>query len=244
MFCAIALQVTADEPSAHASAALIDQRVISSLPNLREQTAVIVAHLDLTTPFDTKSQWTFVAAILPGSHVEGTGEDPVNGGPLTQCFVRNLRPNCTYTKAEASSNLDYSTPIELYSAEVVFRGADSTRPLLMIETGGSHSGDGDHIINTDLFMYDGQNDAFKSVFSNVTGSNNNQQTRYVRDGPLRGDLIVDTPSGCCYRIEVYRQDNSGRYARILAYRSHTVTRVARQSCAVERNGASSGERPT
>ena len=49
-----------------------------------------------------------------------------------------------------------------------------------------------------------------------------QQTRYVRDGPLRADLIVDTPSGCCYRIDVYRQDDSGRYARILAYRSHTV----------------------
>jgi len=222
LFCTVTLQVMADEPSAHAPAALVDQSVISSLPNLREQTAVIVAHLDLTKPFDTKSQWTFVAAILPGSHVEGASEDPVNGGPLTQCFVRNLRPNCTYTKAEASSNLDYSTPIDLYSAEVVFRGADSTRPLLMIKTGGSHSGDGGHIIHTDLFMYDGQKDAFESVFSNVTGSNNNQQTRYVRDGPLRGDLIVDTPSGCCYRIEVYRQDDSGRYARILAYRSHTV----------------------
>jgi hypothetical protein len=215
LFCAIALQVTADEPSAHASAALVDQSVISSLPNLRGQTAVIVAHRDLTKPFDTKSQWTFVAAILPGSHVEGASEDPVNGGPLTQCLVRNLRPHCTYTKAEASSNLDYSTPIDLYSAEVVFRGADSTRPFLMIKTGGSHSGDGGHIIHTDLFMYYGQNDEFKSVFSNVTGSNNNQQTRFVKDGQLRGDVIVDEPSGCCYRVEVHRQGPSGRYARIL-----------------------------
>jgi len=211
----------ANQSATQISRGAIDQSVVSSLPTLNGESANIVAHLDLTSPFNTQAQWTFVAAILPGSHTDGASEEPVKGGPLTQCFVHDLRPKCTYT-AIMSSNLDYSIPIELYSAAVVFRGANSTRSLLVIKTGGSHGGNGSHYIYTELFSYDRQLDDFKSVFSNATGSNNNQRTRFVEEGPLRGDVIVDEPDGCCYRLKVYRLGGSGHYASILSYRSHTV----------------------
>src|SRR5262249_31002125 len=94
-------------------------------------------------------------------------------------------------------------------------------PLLMIKTGGESSGDGEHHIFTELFSYDRHLNEFKSVFSNATGSNNNQRSRFIDEGPLRGDVIVDEPEGCCYRIEVYRPGASGRYASILSYRGHT-----------------------
>jgi hypothetical protein len=209
---AVAFRASAVQSSAELSAAEIDRRVVSSLPAFNGESANVVAHLDLTRPFNLRSTWTFVAAVLPGTHVDGSSEDPVKGGPLARCFVQALRPHCTYTNRTASSNLDYSIPIELYSAEVVFRGANSTRPLLMVQTGGSHGGDGGHSIFTELFDYDRQSGEFKFVFSNATGSNNNQRTRFVDHGPLRGDVIVDEPSGCCYRIKVYRQGASGRYA--------------------------------
>ena len=92
----------------------------------------------------------------------------------------------------------------------------------MIKTGGAHGGDGGHYIHTELFSYERQLNEFKSVFSNATGSNNNQRTRFIEQCPLRGDVIVDEPAGCCYRISVYRLGASGRYASILGYRSHTV----------------------
>lgn len=157
--------------------------------------------------------------MLPGSHFDGADTQPVDGGPLAQCFVNGVASHCTYGKNDADS---FSTPIELYSAEVVFRGANSTRPLLMIQTGGAHGADGGHHIYTELFTYDRRLSEFKSVFSNDTGSNNNQRTRFIAEGALRGDVIVDEPDGCCYRIEVYRLGASGRYASILGYRSHTV----------------------
>ena len=207
--------------SAELSAAAIDRRVVSSLPAMNGESANVVAHLDLTRPFNLQGTRTFVAAVLPGTHTDGSSEDPVKGGPLARCFVQALRPHCTYPRKTTSSNLEYSIPIELYSAEVVFRGANGTHPLLMIQTGGSHGGDGGHFIFTELIDYDRHENDFRSVFSNATGSNNNQRTRFVDQGPLRGDVIVDEPTGYCYRIKVFRQGASGRYASILSYRSRT-----------------------
>ena len=221
LFMAVASKTLASESSRQISLTAISQSVISSLPKSNGQSAHITAILDVTRPFDARTQWTFVAAILPGSHPDGADIQPVDGGPLAQCFVNNLASHCTF--ATPKNDMDwFSTPIELYSAEVVFRGANGTRPLLMIRAGSAHGGDGGHSIFTELFTYDRRSDKFHSVFSNATGSNNNQKTRFVEEGPLRGDVIVDEPAGCCYRIEVYRLGASGRYASILRYRSYTV----------------------
>jgi hypothetical protein len=224
LFMALLIAVTAKAaesgPSGIISSREIDQSVTSSLPMLQGKSADVVASMDLTHPFKTRTQWTFVAAILPGSHIDGADTQPVEGGPLAQCFVNSLTPHCIH--APKNDVDEFSTPIELYSASVVFRAANSTRPLLLITSGSAHGGNGSHSIYTELFAYDRWLDEFRSVFSNATGSNNNQGTRFVEEGPLRGDVIVDVPAGCCYRIEVYRLGTSGPYASILGYRGHTV----------------------
>lgn len=217
---AATFEAVASESSRPLASADITQSVASSLPKSHGRMADVVANLDLTRPFGTRTPWTFVAAILPGSHVDGANTQPVEGGPLTQCFVSGLTPHCT--DAPKDDVNDFSTPIEFYSAGVVFQGANSTRPLLLVSTGSSHGGDGGHSIFTELFNYDRRLNEFQSVFSNTTGSNNNQKTKFIEEGPLRGYVIVDEPAGCCYSIKVYRPGASGRYASILDYRSHTV----------------------
>src|SRR6185312_6175311 len=142
---------------------------------------------------------------------------------LLQCFVDNLTAHCAYGTPK-NAFAWFSTPIELYSARVVSRGANSNRPLLMITTGSAHGGDGGHSIFTDLFAYDRRLNEFKSVFSNVTGSNNNHKTRFIEQGPLRGDIIVDDPTSSApfgYWISVYAWSGSGRYSLALRYRSAT-----------------------
>src|SRR6185437_10420708 len=213
----------ASESSAQFSSTDITQDVVSSLPKSHGQSADIVARLDLTRPFETQTQWTFVAAILPGSHFSGAEPRPVDGGALAQCFVGNLTAHCAYGTPK-NAFAWFSTPIELYSARVVSRGANSTRPLLMITTGSAHGGDGGHSIFTDLFAYDRRLNEFKSVFSNVTGSNNNQKTRFIEQGPLRGDIIVDDPTSSApfgYWISVYAWNAKNRYSLALRYRSAT-----------------------
>src|SRR5262249_45175302 len=132
LLVAVPSEAPAGQPSVQVSPAAIDQSVISSLPKSNGQSSDIVEHLDLTRPFETLNHWTFVAAILPGSHPDGASDEPIKGGPLARCFVDELRPHCAY--ATPSSGLSwYSTPLQLYSARVVFAGADNTRPLLFIK---------------------------------------------------------------------------------------------------------------
>lgn len=202
----------------------ITQSVVSSLPKSQGRSADVVARLDLTRPFETRTQWTFVAAILPGSHFSGADAGPADGGALAQCFVDNVRPHCKYGTPKNDFEW-FSTPIELYSAAVVFAGADNTRPLLLIRTGSAHGGDGGHSIFTELFAYDRRSNEFQSLFYNATGSNNNQETRFIEQGPLLGDVVVAYPTSSApfgYWISVYVRNTKDGYSRsALRYRSAT-----------------------
>jgi hypothetical protein len=63
------------------------------------------------------------------------------------------------------------------------------------------------------------------VFFNVTGRNNNQETRFIESGPLIGDLIVAYPTDNApftYWVEIYERNGSGGYERLLRYRGKTV----------------------
>jgi hypothetical protein len=116
LFIAATSAAAATESSGQISSADITQNVISSLPKSQGRSADIVAHLDLTRSFQTRTRWTFVAALLPGSHFSGAEPGPVDGGALAQCFVDNLMPHCTYGTPKKDFDW-FSTPIELYSAQ-------------------------------------------------------------------------------------------------------------------------------
>lgn len=218
----VASKSPASESSGQISATEINTRVISSLPRSHGQNADIVKDLDLTRPFETPTQWTYVAVILPGSHPSGTDAQPTNGGPLAQCFVNGTRPKCTYAMPPEVSS--FSIPIQLFSANVVFAGSEHTRPRLLTKTGSSSGGNGSHAIFTELFTYAAGSNQFISVFSNATGSNNNQETRFLESGPLRGDVIVAVPASSApfaYWIAVYVFGRGEKYSSVLRYRSAT-----------------------
>ena len=221
---AVTSEAVASESSEQIPSKDITQSVVSSLPKSQGRSADVIANLDLTRPFGTQTQWTFVAAILPGTHFSVADQRPVDGGALARCFVDKLASHCRYETPKNDSDW-FSTPIELYSAKVVFAGADKTRPLLLIKTGSAHGGDGGHSIYTELFTYDRQSNNFQSVFSNATGSNNNQETRFVEEGPLRGDVIVADPTSSApfgFWISVYAGKTKDGYSHTaLRYRSAT-----------------------
>ena len=202
----------------------ITKAVISSLPASPGKHANVIATVDLTQSFQPPTQWTFMKAILPGSHFDGADENPVDGGALALCFVAGLTPHCSYGSLLGDADR-FSTPIALYSARVVFAGAGDTDPLLLIKAGGAHSGDGSHAIHTVLYSYDRRSNRFVEVFSNVTGSNNNQETRFIEGGPLRGDIIVAEPTSSApfgFWISVYvNNPTDSNFRRFLRYRSAT-----------------------
>lgn len=167
-----------------------------------------------------------MAATLPGSHFNASSGGMVDGGPLAQCFVNELVPHCAYAMPHNASRLSwFSIPLHFYSATVVFAGANHSRPLLLIRTAAAYGGDGSHAIFTELFRYDRRKNRFESVFSHSTGSNNNQETRFMEHGPLRGAVIVAEPTSTApyaYWVSVYVRDKDGRYFdRAVRFRSAT-----------------------
>ncbi len=207
------------------SAAKVDKATVASLPTRHARTARIIAHVDLTRPFATRTQWTFVAASLPGSRRNAAGETVRNWG-VAVCFVDGLTPRCGFPMPGKESRLyRFGAAVHLYVAKVVFAGANGRNPLLLVKTFGAYGGDGGHAIYTQVFAYDGLRNRFKLIFSNGTGSNNNQETRFVRSGPLRGDIIVARPTQSApfaYWISVYTWNAQHPYShRTLRFRSAT-----------------------
>jgi len=67
-------------------------------------------------------------------------------------------------------------------------------------------------------------DAFARVFENRTGQNNNQETRFITDGPLRGSVISAEPQQSApfgYWIVVSKRSGGGAYRQVLRFVSAT-----------------------
>lgn len=230
LFCLLLIACSARAPAgqvaARISPAEINQRVIGSLPARRGKSADIVYRLDLTGLFDTRTQWTFVAATLPGSRIGAPSGRLVKSGTLAQCFVNKSEPHCAYATPPRPSSMSwYSIPVHFGSARTVFAGPNHSHPLLLIRAISARGGNASHAIFTELFRYDRRKNRFESVFSHSTGSNNNQETRFMEHGPLRGDVIVAEPTSkapYAYWVCVYVRDGDGRhFVRAVRFRSAT-----------------------
>lgn len=221
----VAVIVALPDPASATDSTKVEQAVISSLPEWHGAKAHIVDRLDLTRPFATRAQWTLVVAKFQGPP-PGILTESEDDGPLVVCLAKEGTPGCSYRFPDTGSSPSwFDTPYHYLSSKVVFADARHTEPLLLLKTATAHSLNGSHGIETRLFTYDRQADGFETIFSNQTGSNNNQETRFVEHGPLSGDIIVAEPTRdapYAYWISVYARDGAGRYSdRLLTYRSHT-----------------------
>ena len=200
----------------------VDRSVIAALSHQGVTKSKVVSHIDLTEPFGTVAQWTFVAIQDGGQPID----DFEDHGPILLCLVKAASPDCAqHLYQQVRSEMPwFDTPYHLFASSVVYANQNKSSPLLFLKVCGAVSGDGDCGIATALYTYDKINDRFIRVFLNLTGRNNNQATRFVESGPLQGDVIVDNPTENApytYWIEVYRAGDSGQYGQILRYRGHT-----------------------
>lgn len=215
----------AAEASGAISAAQIDQAVATALSHAGVKRPKVIFHLDLTKPFRTSSRWTLVVAeedVPPPSNAPMME----NHGPIFVCLVRTDTPDCSARFYQRNGNGAswFDMPMHFFAAKVVYGGRSQTKPLLLIKLCGAEFFDGNCGVATALYRYHKRADRFLRVFSNVAGHNNNQATRFVEQGPLLGDVVVDCPTEHApyrYWIEVYAPGKSGRYIRILRYRGST-----------------------
>ncbi len=183
--------------------------------------------LDLAETFHTRSAWRLI--VTEGPPTKDYGDNDA-AGALTLCLHKAPEGPCvsapvTPPLQPALSGDPMWEPHYLLTAEVVHPHGPRTAPVLLIVTGSLNSGDGDQIIATQLIAYDASQDAFRRVYAESTGHNNNQEIRFVKEGPLRGSVITAEPqdrSPYAFWIAVDKPGPSGSYRQVLRYRSTTL----------------------
>lgn len=189
------------------------------------QAPTIVKSLDLSKPFAARSIWRLTATQSPDV-ADPTGFlDDMVPGPIRLCLRKAptapCDPSLKATVGEPGKADFFLEPHELARADVV--RSPSGQPLLLVQTGSVHSGNGDQLVRTQLLAYRPAEDRFERVYEHVTGRNNNQQVRYVEAGPLKGDVVSveptqDAPFGFWV---VVNAPASGGFQEVLRYRSAT-----------------------
>ena len=232
IFAATLILVAGDvDAQTHLDTTEIDQAGISKLSAQFGINSKVITHLDLTQPFQTKSQWSLVAAKQPDE--ESSAEDGAGNrrGAISLCFVENDEPSCSeemflakYREDKISFDSGPGPFYELFASDVVFAGPGRTLPLLRIKSCTMSGANGNCGVSTFLLAYDRKAERFRVVFFNMMGRNNNQEARLVENGPLLGSVIVAYPTNDApftYFVEVYKRISDSEYSRVLQYRGNT-----------------------
>lgn len=182
--------------------------------------------VSLAQPFSTRSPWRLV--VTQGAPTEDYGANPAPGA-LHLCLSSSPNGACdaaevTARRPKGDPSADWD-PHYLLVAKPVYPNGPSKPPLLELVTASLHAGDGGQIRVTQLIRYDRRRDRFKRVYSSLTGTNNNQEVRFIQSGRLQGAMVSadptsDAPYG--YWIEVSRPTPTNGYLQVLRYRSATL----------------------
>ena len=186
-----------------------------------------LSDLDLTRAFATRTPWRLVVTQDPPVS-DPTGEEDRVPGPVHLCLRREGAPACDPSLSNdmrrSGPRDDSSDPHELRSAAVVRPRGVAQPPLLVVATGSVRSVDGGQLLLTQALAYRPEGDRFAQVLRTTTGSNNNQETRYIASGRLRGDIISVEPTENApfvYWVTVNALTPAYTYKQVLRYRSVT-----------------------
>ncbi len=232
--CSVCGGAAAAQRTNTTSDAEIDQNVLAELTTLYGSTSTILAHIDLTTPFATKSPWAVVVAKATQPDAAllrwDPGDTSGNGGPVSICFVKDLTPDCS---EQAYRTHDFKwfqgsqgiRPFyRFFAARVVSAAADKSKPLLLLSVCTLHGMNGNCGVSMLLYRYNRSADRFDIAFLDSVARNTNGVIRFVENGPLQGSVLVAYPTNRApftYWVEVYKQDAAGNYKLALRYRGKT-----------------------
>ncbi len=187
-----------------------------------------VTTLDLSGPFRTRSPWNITvsqAAPIPAPFGPADATVP---GAVTICLHRIDGPCDTQLQSKLFDTSDVPAFSERHYldklAVVRSRGA-SGQPLLLLVTASLNSGDGDQLVLTQVMTYRHGADRFVKAYEHWTGTNNNQQVRFMPAGPLAGDIIAVEPTETApfgYWVTVNAFTSARGYRPMLRFRSATT----------------------
>jgi hypothetical protein len=183
------------------------------------------APVDLSKAFHTRSSWRLVAT--QEAQTEDYGGEPAPGA-LHLCLEKSPGGPCDAAplaapKPAVAPTVDWG-PHYLTSATPVYPQGRAAPPLLDVVTASLHAGDGGQVVVTQVLKYDPARDAFERIYRHETGTNNNEETRFIEAGPLKGAMISAEPTPNApfgFWVTVSRFTPARTYAQALRYRSAT-----------------------
>jgi hypothetical protein len=189
----------------------------------------IVASIDLSKPFATRSRWHLTASqgadVRPDNSATG-GSEP---GVITLCVSRDgtksCQPDLVAPLGVGRGDDDYYSDAHFVDTiQIVHPHGAKAAPLLIMQLASAHGGNGNQRVGTLVLRYDPGQDSFVSVYKYQVARNTNDQIRYLATGPLRGAIVSAEPTGDApfgFWITVNQPTPSGRYKRVLHFRSAT-----------------------
>lgn len=183
--------------------------------------------IDLAKAFNTRSPWMFTPLQGPDIVDPIMGEpDATAPGEIRMCISKDHGRTCSPVLDGAlvvrGQRDTFSEAHYLNQARIVYPAAG--KPMLLLQFGSLRSMNGDQRIATVALAYDRTKDAFFVAYDRRTGHNNNQEVRYIAEGPLRGAILSAEPTENApfgFWMTVNRIGPDNRYAEVLRYRSAT-----------------------
>lgn len=192
-------------------------------------TSSVISNIDLSRSFLTREAWRFIATQGPpvaGDDTASGGEEP---GGIQLCLRATPTAPCDPQLQNAlgtasSANHLFMQPHYLKAVNILYPRGSADRPLLFVQTGSLHSGDGGQLVFTQVLAYENSQNRFARIYQYSTGTNNNEEVRYISSGKLMGDIISVDPTENApygYWVTVNVLTPQYTYKVALRYRSGT-----------------------
>jgi hypothetical protein len=149
------------------------------------------------------------------------------------CFIQNGKSTCpdicwlpnTVLGDGPTCPNQSGTEYNAFEGLDSFRSIGRTKADLIVAKVGWTGGGSAFWSGPIIWAYNRHFNRFKKIFSAVENGSNNGEVRFISDGPLAGDVILNrltSPWPYRYKIIVYRLVSSERYIKVLDYNGNTT----------------------
>jgi len=187
----------------------------------------VLSNIDLSRPFSTREAWRFIATQgPPEDDALFGGEEP---GRIQLCLRATRSAPCdpqllNALSAASSAGNFFTQPHYLNAVKIVYPRGSADQPLLFVQTASLHAGNSSQLVLTQVLAYKNSQNRFVRIYQYTTGTNNNDEVRYISSGRLKGDIISVDPTENApygYWVTVNVLTPQYTYKTVLRYRSAT-----------------------
>lgn len=188
--------------------------------------STVISNIDLSGPFAAREAWHFIAT--QGPPVDGL-YDEKEPGQIQLCLRAAPSAPCdpqllNALGAASRANDLFTQPHYLNAVKIVYPRGSADHPLLFVRTSSLHAGNGSQLVSTQVLTYENSQNRFVRIYQYTTGTNNNEEVRYISSGKLMGDIISVDPTENApygYWVTVHVLTPQYIYKTVLHYRSAT-----------------------